>query len=551
MADETFEGEGEESFAALFEESIRRKPKRVAPGERVTGTVVQVGANRVYLDLGGGLDGMIELGQLVQPGEEPKIRPGDKLEAYVVSVRDRVAELALSMGKGPAAKAALEDAAQSGIPVEGTITAVNKGGYVVEVAGVRCFCPLGQMDVRRIDDPATMIGQKHRFRITEWRGGRDVVLSRRALLEEEQAAKAAETRKRLEPGARFLGTITNVRDFGAFVDIGGIEGLVPASELAWGRQRPQDVVHPGQEVEVEVLRIEPARDGKSERISLSMRAVTEDPFLATVDQIPEGTIVQGRVVRLQPFGAFVEIVPGVEGLLHVSAFGKRVGHPSEVVSVGDEIAVSVDAIDRDARRISLSYVAPEELEEILGVAEAAGESAPAGALEEPRAGLSVRRQRAAAAAEEAAAPVTPSRGGAARVLGQGAPRAVSHEAAEAPAPAAAPAAAPAVGTILDVTVDKVESFGVFVTWGSGRGLVPAAELGVPRGTDLRRAAPVGTTFRAVVTDVREDGKVRLSRRGAEEAEERAEARAWMQSQKAPAGKGLGTLGDLLKGKLGR
>ncbi|WP_373045662.1 S1 RNA-binding domain-containing protein [Vulgatibacter sp.] len=537
MADETFEGEGEESFAELFEQSIRQKPKRVQPGERVTGTVVQVGANRVYLDLGGGVDGMIELSELAAPGEKPDVKPGDKIEAYVVAVQNRVAELAMSMGKGVAAKAALEDAAQTGVPVEGAITAVNKGGYVVEVAGVRCFCPLGQMDVRRIEDPATMIGQKHRFRITEWRGGRDVVLSRRALLEEEQAARAEETRKRLEPGARFQGMVTNVREFGAFVDFGGVEGLVPASELAWGRQRPQDVVHPGQEVEVEVLRIE-VKDGK-ERIALSMRTVTEDPFFNTVDELPEGTIVQGRVMRLQPFGAFVEIVPGVEGLLHVSAFGKRVGHPSEMVSVGDEIAVSVDAIDRDARRISLSFVSPEELGEILG----GGEEAPAAEAKE---GMAVRRQRA----PEAAAAPAPQAGGA-QVLGRTAPKPVSAEAGEAPAPAGAAPAVPSVGTVLDVTVDRIESFGVFVSWGSGRGLVPAAELGVPRGTDLRRAAPVGSTFRAAVSDVRDDGKVRLSKRGAEEAEERAEAKAWMQTQKQPQGKGLGTLGDLLKGKLGK
>lgn len=515
MADERFEGEGEESFAELFEQSIRQKPKSVQPGERVTGTVVSVGAQRVYLDLGGGVDGLIEMSELAEPGEKPTVKVGDRIEAYVVRVQNRVAELAKSMGKGAAAQAALEEAAQTGVPVEGTITAVNKGGYVVEVAGVRCFCPMGQMDVRRIDDPATMLGQKHRFRITEWRGGRDVVLSRRALLEEEQAAKAAETRKRLETGARFKGVVTNVREFGAFVDIGGIEGMVHASELAWGRQRVQDVVHPGQEVEVEVLKIEAGKDGKGERISLSMRSVTEDPFGATADELPEGTIVQGKVMRLQPFGAFVEIVPGVEGLLHVSAFGKRVGHPSEVVSVGEEIAVRVDAIDRDARRISLSFVGQEELAEILGGGEA------------------------------------PSAGAGAHVLGRTEPKAVSAEAAEAPVPAAAPTAAPAVGTVLEVTVDRIESFGVFVAWGTGRGLVPAGELGVPRGTDLRRAAPVGSTFRAVVTDVRDDGKVRLSKRGAEEAEERAEAQAWMSTQKRPQGKGLGTLGDLLKGKLGK
>lgn len=534
MADETFEGE--ESFAELFEESLRSKRKVAEPGSKVTGTVVQVGAQRAYLDLGGGLDGMIELTELAPPGETANVKTGDKIEAYVVRVENRVAVLARSLGKGVAAKAALEEAAQTGVPVEGTITGVNKGGYVVEVAGVRCFCPLGQMDVRRIEDPATMIGQKKVFRIAEWRGGRDVVLSRRALLEEEAALKAAETRKRLEVGARFTGVVSNVREFGAFVDIGGIDGLVPASELGYGRQRPQDVVRVGDQVEVEVLRIEAGKDGKGERISLSMRALAEDPFFATVDELPEGTIVQGKVMRIQPFGAFVQIVPGVEGLLHVSAFGRRVGHPSDVVKEGEEIAVRVDAVDRDARRISLSFVDPAELEEILG----GGEAAPA-----PE-GMTVRK--AAASAEAAPAAAT---GGAARVLGHSAPKPVSEEAAAAPVPAAAPAAVPTVGTVVDVTVDKIETFGVFVTWGAGRGLVPAAELGVPRGTDLRRAAPVGSTFRAVVTEVRPDGKVRLSKRGAEEAEERADAAAWMQTQKRPAGKGLGTLGDLLKGKLGK
>lgn len=547
MADETFEGE--ESFAELFEESLRKRPRTVNPGERVTGTVVQVGAQRAYLDLGGGLDGIIELSELAAPGERPTVKPGDRIEAWVVRIQDRVAELALSLGKGAAAKAALEEAASTGVPIEGTVTAVNKGGYVVEAAGVRCFCPLGQMDVRRIDDPASLIGQKLRFRIVEWRGGRDVVLSRRALLEEEQAARAAKTRERLEPGARFTGTVTNVRDFGAFVDIGGLEGLVPASELGWGRLRPQDVVRPGQQVEVEVLRIEEGKDGR-ERIGLSMRSLVEDPFDATVDELPEGTIVEGTVTRIQPFGAFVEIVPGVEGLLHVSAFGRRIGHPSELVSAGQTVAVRVDAVDRGSRRISLSWVAPEELEEIL-----AGEEAPAPQAVPPQQpGVSLRRQQAEPGST-AAAPAASGRG--AKVLGQSvpkpAPAAEAEPASTAPAdrPAALAPARVAVGDLVDVTVDKVEKFGVFVTWPGGRGLVPAAELGVPKGTDLRRAQPVGSTFRAVVTDIRDDGRIRLSRRAAEEAEERAEAAAWMERQRRPAGKGFATLGDLLKARLGK
>jgi len=545
---------GDESFAALFEQSLREKPRHIEPGEKVTGTVVQVGAQRVLLDLGGGIDGMIERSELAEPGAPAPLKPGDRIEAYVVRISNRVAELARTLGKGAAAKAALEDAAHTGVPVEGTVTAVNKGGYVVEVAGERAFCPLGQMDVRRIEDPAVMIGRKLPFRITEWRGGRDIVLSHRILLEEEQTEKAAKTRERLEVGARFEGVVTRVMEFGAFVDIGGVEGLVHASELGYGRLRPAEVLHDGQPVEVEVLKLEAARDGKPERISLSMRALAEDPFDATVDELPEGTIVEGKVVRLQPFGAFVEIVPGVEGLLHVSAFGRRVGHPSEVVAEGQAIPVRVDAVDRAARRISLSYVDPSELEDVAP--EAAPPPAPAPAApprparsQKPVAGMAVRRkyvEAEVARREEPPLPPPVAREGA-RVLGRSASRPVSPGAAEAPAPAA-PAGPPAVGSVLEVTVDKVESFGVFVSWGGGRGLVPASELGVPRGADLRRSHPVGTTFRAVVLDVRPDGKVRLSLTAAQLAEERAEASAWMQAQERAGGKGLGTFADLLKAK---
>jgi small subunit ribosomal protein S1 len=588
VVDETFEdeGEGEESFAELLEQNLKQKRRRVSPGEKVTGTIVQVGAEHALLDLGGGLDGIISIGELVEPGQAGTLKPGQKVEGYVVRVEDRIAELAKSLGKGPAARFALEEAAQSGVPVEGHVEAVNKGGYVVMVAGTRCFCPLGQMDVRRIEDPATLIGQKLQFRVAEFRGGRDVVLSRRALLEEEMARRAEETRKRLEPGARFRGTVTSVREFGAFVDIGGIEGLVHASELGWGRMRPDEVVRIGQEVEVEVLKIEAPKDGKGERLSLSMRALAQDPFDLAVTDLPEGTIARGTVTRLQPFGAFVELIPGVEGLIHVSAFGRRVGHPSDAVAVGQEIAVRVEGVDPTQRRISLSYVSDDELDAlgfahdgieapppptVVPVPAKPGKGAAAAAKEGP--GLS---RRPGKPAPEAASPekvvVSPaviptpvtekaplgSSVPKPRILGRAEPRQtepafVAHEGAPAtPTPAgAAGMATPPVGAVLDVTVDRVEPFGVFVTWPGGRGLVPGIELGTPRGADLRRSHPPGTVFRAAVVDVRPDGKVRLSKVQAERAEERAEADAWQRTQVKPSGKGFGTFADLLKGKLGK
>jgi small subunit ribosomal protein S1 len=368
--------ENEESFAELFEQSLTKVRRRVSPGEKVTGTVSQVGAERAIIDLGDGLDGIADLGELAEKGETSTVKKGDRIELYVLRFENRMAVLAKSIGKGPGARLALEESARTGVPVEGTVLEVNKGGYVVEAAGVRGFCPLGQMDTRRIEDPATMIGQKLMFRVTELRGSRDIVLSRRQLLEAEGAEKAAKTRAQLAVGARFQGEVTGVRDFGAFVDIGGIEGLIPVSELSYGRVRPQEVVRAGQQVEVEVIRIEPpGPKDRSERLTFSMRALAVDPWDDVLADLTEGSIIRGKVQRVQPFGAFVEIVPGVDGLLHVSAFGKRVGHPSEMVTVGDEIAVRVEAIDGPQRRISLAYVSPEELVKIVG--EVAPEAVPA------------------------------------------------------------------------------------------------------------------------------------------------------------------------------
>lgn len=576
MSDENFEGE--ESFADLLEESLAGQ-RAVAPGEKVTGTVVQVGSNRALLDLGGGVDGMIELGEIAGENRPPP-SPGDRIEAWVVRVENRVAVLTLSLGRGPGARRALEEAAETGLPVEGLVAETNKGGYVVEVGGVRCFCPLAQMDLRRVEDPASLVGQRLTFQVMEFRGGRDVVLSRRALLEAEAAEKAEATRRRLEPGARFSGTVTSVRDFGVFVDIGGIEGLVPQSELGWARRRPDEAVQPGQTVEVEVLEIKPPTKDTPERISLSMRAIEADPWEAMREALEPGMVLRGTVSRLQPFGAFVELAPGVDGLVHVSAFGRPVKHPAEVVTPGARIAVRVDAVDIDGRRISLGYVDEAVLASLTPVAseaaappEVAPPPAPApsparppAAAKGPASGPGLKVRRAAKApepakpvpppppAEKVAAPPpapvpTPAPTGLA-VLGRMEPVAPSAEAAAPTRRRPEELPAPPVGSVLDVTVDRIESFGLFVTWPGGRGLLPASELETARPGDIKRSYPVGTSLRVAVVEVRPDGKVRLSKRAAAEAEERAEAQQWLRERQPKAsGKGFGTLGDLLRDKL--
>jgi small subunit ribosomal protein S1 len=252
-----------------------------------------------------------------------------------------------------------------GIPVDGTVTEVVKGGLSVDVAGVRGFVPASQIDNRFVEDLTGYVGQKLTFRITRYEPGPrgNLVLSRRALLEEEQAKRAEVTRKNLVPGAVLRGTVTRLQPFGAFVDLGGIEGMVHISELGYARvEKPEDVLAVGQEVQVVVLKLENVTDKKGrpqERIALSLKALASDPWTEATSTLAEGTRLKGIVTRLQPFGAFVEIAPGVEGLVHISELGagRRINHPKEVVQVGQPVEAVVLSIDPQARRLSLSMAA--------------------------------------------------------------------------------------------------------------------------------------------------------------------------------------------------
>jgi small subunit ribosomal protein S1 len=286
-------------------------------------------------------------------------------------------------------------------------------------------------------------------------------------------------------GAVLEGTVTSVRDFGAFVDLGGIEGLVHVSELSHQRvAHAQDAVKVGQKVRVQVLRIEKDEKGH-ERIALSLRALEQDPWQAARPQLQEGARLQGKVARLQPFGAFVELFPGVDGLVHVSALSDRhVQHPREVVKEGDTIWVQVESVDDKSKRVGLRRISEEEAQ------------APAAA----------------------------------------------------PAQKVAAVRRPRVGDVVDAKVDRVEAYGVFVSWPEGKGLVPNAELGTPRGSDNKKTVPVGTAFKAQIIDVDDRGRYRLSRTAAERSEGRAEYEAYRRKA-PPPGKGFGTLGDLLRAKL--
>ncbi len=494
------------SFAELLAASEKHEApvRRVKVGEKVTGTIFQLGADTAFVSLGGRSEAMIELRELKDEEGILRLGVGNTIEAYVLEVGARGTLLTRTLSKGSASLAMLAEARTSGLPVEGLVLAVNKGGFEVAVGEARAFVPMSQMDLRFVDKPDQFIGERLKFRVTELRE-RKVVLSRRALLEEEQKALAAATRAGLDVGKVVRGRVTAVREFGAFVDLGGIEGLVPVAEMSHVRVgRPSDVCKVGDEVEVEVLRIEapqptsPDKAKHKERITLSMRARQEDPWDAAASAIHDGDRLTGKVVRLQPFGAFVELRPGVDGLIHISALSeRRIAHPRDAVSVGDEVTVQVEKIDTAEKRVGLRLVRDGE---VVG------------------SGTPVPADRS-----EAAEKVTTAR--------------------------PAPAQRPKVGEVVTGQVDRIEPYGVFLTFPGGRGLIPASETGTERGTDLRRQYTLGQELKVAIVEVDGTGKIRLSIPAALRMEERAEMEAWKRKQPAGAGgKGFGTLGDLLKGR---
>jgi small subunit ribosomal protein S1 len=395
----TRDPEPEDFAAALaaFEAEHGGAPGGAAPkvGDKVRGEIVSFGEETAFVDLGAKSEGQVALEELWDDEGELTAAVGDPIEAVVAAVDRESGSLVLRVrpgrtgAGGEAAWAELRQAFEARIPVEGRVTGVNKGGVDVEVAGVRAFCPVSQLDLAYVEDPAEYVGRRMTFRITrlgEHRGRQECVLSRRELLAEEAAARAAEARARLEVGKVVRGTVTSITGFGAFVDLGGIEGLLHVSQISHRRvESPAEVLTVGQALDVEVIKIEPPRKaGEGERISLSLRALETDPWERAAERFPEGSVVEGKVVRLAQFGAFVELAPGIDGLLHVSelAADRRVDHPRQVLEEGQPITVKVSAVDPARRRISLGRVDaaagdPGEVAAHAARAEAAGGSSGA------------------------------------------------------------------------------------------------------------------------------------------------------------------------------
>ncbi len=347
-----------QEFAELLaaSEAGASEPK---PGDKLTGKVVQIGENEVFVDVGARHEFAMSADELRNAEGELACRIGDEVAGYVVKTASGLA-LSRSLNPGEAGRQALQalqDAHAAGVPVEGRISNTNKGGFTVDLGGLRGFCPFSQMDLRRIEDPQPLIGATRRFRILEiGPDGRNIVLSRRALLQQEREEKADAIRAELAPGAVLTGTVSRLMPYGAFVDLGGLEGLVHISQISHARlSDPSEFLREGQEVRVEVVEVQHPGQGRRERISLSMKSLAEDPWPAQAANMTTGEDRLGKITRLTDFGAFVQLAPGVEGLIHISELSqRRLLHPREVVSEGDELTVRVIDVDLNRRRISLS-----------------------------------------------------------------------------------------------------------------------------------------------------------------------------------------------------
>ena len=347
--------EFDEDFASMFEAS--QQAKRIERGQAVEGTLVGIGHEVGFVDVGGKGEAVIDIAELKNDEGVLDVAVGDRVHAVVVSTEGGLT-LSRRLARGAATDKHLEEAYSAGLPVEGKVERDVKGGYEVRVGRQRAFCPFSQIDTVRNTDPSQHIGRVYTFRITDYKeGGRNIIVSRRAVLEEEQRAVADEIRKTVVAGAVLTGRVTSVRDFGAFVDLGGgIQGLLHVSEMGWARiSDPSTLLKAGDDVTVKVLRV----DEETQKIALGLKQLTADPWQTVETRYEPGQVHTGRVTRLTDFGAFVELEPGVEALAHVSTFAPT-SHSrgwTQSVAAGTTAPFEILTIDLEKKRIGVALVA--------------------------------------------------------------------------------------------------------------------------------------------------------------------------------------------------
>ena len=476
------EKEQEVSFAELFEAHPETPRRKFSPGDAVSGTVVKITKDTIFVDLGGKSEGFVETQEFMDKEGNVTVKEGQRIDLKVASVREGIH---LSKGirvQGEDALEMLKDAQRNQMPVEGRVTGVKKGGLDVDIAGMRAFCPLSQIDVQFCEKPEEHVGQKYMFRIMELKErGKNIVVSRRQILQEEQEKRLKEILESLQAGLELEGKVTKITDFGAFVNVGGIEGMVHISEISRARiNHPSEVLKPGQTVKVKVLKVTPDKADRK-KIALSMKALEPDPWEKGF-VFQEGDIISGKVSRLAEFGAFVEVAPGIDGLVHISEISyDRISHPGAVLHEGDAVEVLVREIDREKRRISLS-IKDAAIKNRLA---AEGGESGQGLLE----------------------------------VGQILKGIVDN--------------VKPYGLFI-----RLPQIGMDV-----RGLLPNEELADPKG-DVKKKFPKGKEVRVEIVAIDQEGRIRLSEKSMVEREDREDYETFLKKEEKKGG--LGTLGDLLK-----
>lgn len=362
-AQETIQLE-EESFAALLEKNSVAA-ERLRPGQKVRARVISVSGDAVYIDLGGKSEGMIALNEFIDESGSVGVREGDMIEAFFLSVEDGIRHLTTRVrGYSSLRLNAVRDAFDAGVAINGEVKRDIKGGFEVSIGGVPCFCPGSQISLRGSREEGPFVGRVFSFKVLDYKEeGRNIIVSRRAVLEQERRSHIEHLKETIAVGMDISAKVRSFQSFGAFVDLGGIDGLVPISEISWSRtDKPADALTIGQEVTAKVL----ALDWEKERITVSIKATQPDPWDKVAEKYPVGERVAGTIVRLVPFGAFVSVEPAVDGLVHISNLGagRRINHPKEFVEVGSQVEVYVLAVDPQNRKLSLSMQPKRETKKV-------------------------------------------------------------------------------------------------------------------------------------------------------------------------------------------
>ena len=352
------EENGGESFADMLDAYTSGMNEDIQVGDQINGKIISIGRDTVYLDTGTKIDGVVEKAELMDENGEVPHQVGDLLELYVVACTESEIRLSKAMS-GIGGLHMLEDAFANKVPVEGRVKETIKGGFNVEVMQRRAFCPISQIDLKYVETPEDYVGQVLEFRISRIEDrGKNIVVSRKQLLAEAQEKSSRAFFATLTEGSMHSGTVVRILPFGAFVELApGVEGMVHISELSWTRvENPEEIVAVGDTLTVKVLKIEEGKKPNQKKIALSVKQASGDPWETVDVQFKIGQKIAGKVRRLMGFGAFIEIAPGIEGLVHISemSYTRRINNPEEVVSVGETVPVMIREIDGARKRISLS-----------------------------------------------------------------------------------------------------------------------------------------------------------------------------------------------------